>query len=154
MEQCLELEFMRGGFLYRSRDLGFRPTDGSRQDGRDGIRRGRNGAGERLGRTRVDDVDIGREFVLGQGDDVGQVERVREDGGDFGCGVECESDGYTFGAVHDDVFEGLGSVSDERSRQTWEGLTQLWFRAKPCWLSLAWYWSDSSASLGGGPKMG
>lgn len=107
MEQRLELEFVRGGFLHGPRDLGFRTANGSRQDGRDGIRRGRDGAREGFFRARVDDVDVGREFVLGEGDDVRQMERVREDGGDFGCGVEGKADRDAFGSVHDDAFEGL-----------------------------------------------
>ena len=40
------------------------------------------GCEERVLGGRVDDVEVGREFVLGQGDDVGQVERVREDADD------------------------------------------------------------------------
>jgi hypothetical protein len=116
MEQRLELEFVRRGFLDGSGDLGFRARHGSREHRRHGVRRGGDGTRQGLGRGRVDDVDVRREFVLGQRDDVRQVERVREDRSDFRVGVERESDRDAFRSVHDDVFEGLAeALADSQS---------------------------------------
>lgn len=62
--------------------LSIGPGEGGGQGRGHGVRYSLSGGEDRVGRRRVDDVEVGREFVLGQGDNVGQVERVREDGDD------------------------------------------------------------------------
>jgi hypothetical protein len=102
----------------------------SRSEGRlNGIRDGLSGGEDTVARARVDHVEIGGELVFGQGDDVGQVEGVRELSDDAGSRVEgwmydeCElsakeghltrgrsptkPDGNTLGSIHHNAIESL-----------------------------------------------
>ena len=75
MEESLEPQSLVLG-------LGFRAGNRGRQGRSHRIRDGLGGGEERVLGGRVDDVEVGGEFVLGQGDNIGQVERVREDADD------------------------------------------------------------------------
>lgn len=75
MEESLEPQSLVLG-------LGFGAGNRGGQGRSHGIRDGLGGGEERVLGGRVDDVEVGREFMLGQGNDVGQVERVREDADD------------------------------------------------------------------------
>lgn len=81
MEESLEPQSLVLG-------LGFGAGKRGRQGRSHRVRDGLSGGEERVLGGRIDDVKVGREFVLGQGDDVGQVERVREDADDRRSRVE------------------------------------------------------------------
>lgn len=108
MEEGLELEVVGCRcVMYALRSLLFSSRDRFRKGGNDGISRGGDSARNALLRVGVDNVQICGQFVFGEGDDVGEVEWVREEGGDFWVWVETESDGDARVSVHDDVVECL-----------------------------------------------
>jgi len=130
VEQSLEPESLVLRF-------GIGSSERAGQSRSDGIRYRLGSSEQRVGRRRVDDVEVGREFVLGEGDDVGQVEWVRELSDDRrgriqGCIIRCnvesgsptclkstyiltEPDRDTFRTIHDNAVEGLHVAAKGRA---------------------------------------